>query len=151
LNWPRSEFNCDRIAFQFGRATTENVLIRYTNSKRGNTLHLFRKNGQYAEVDCDWGRYAALREAGLNVLSYDERTQLLAVPSGAPLPRLFARSLALCSGSVPLFAAKDDAGWPSPETYGFDLFRSIPPSIGHLVAEKLGQSLIPRPIKVVGR
>lgn len=149
LNWPRKEFNCDRVQFHTGQSNIDAVaLIRYTNPKRGNVLHLFRAARRYAEVDCDWGRYAALRDAGLNILIYDERKQLFAVPMGASLPRLFARSLALCSGYAPIFLSKDEAGWPSSESNGFDLFRAVPPSIAHLVAEKLGQSLVPRPVKV---
>ena len=149
LNWPRKEFNCDRVQFHTAYSDRDaTALIRYTNPKRGNVLHLFRTAGRYAEVDCDWGRYAALRNAGLNILVYDERKQLFAVPIGAPLPRLFARSLTLCSGYAPVFLSKDEAGWPSSESNGFDLFRAIPLPIAHLVAEKLGQSLVPRPVKV---
>jgi hypothetical protein len=149
LNWPRKEFNCDRLRFYTDDPDAyAAALIRYTNPKRGNVLHFFRIAGKYSEVDCDWGRYAALREAGLNILVYDERKQLFAVPVGAPLPRLFARSLGLCSGFVPIFLPKDAAGWSSPEDEGFDVFRRVPRSIAHLVAEKLGQSLLPHPMNL---
>lgn len=149
LNWPRKEFNCDRIQFRTGDPDGYAArLIRYTNPKRGNVLHLFRKDGMYAEVDCDWGRYAALHDAGLNTMVYDERRQFLAVPAGAPLPRLFARSLALCSGYAPIFLSKDHSAWTTSESNGFDVFRDIPRPIAHLVAEKLGQSLVPRPVSV---
>lgn len=149
LNWPRKEFNCDQIQFLTGNPDGyAATLIRYTNPKRGNVLHLLRMAGMYVEVDCDWGRYAALHDAGLNIMVYDEKKQLLAVPTGAPLPRLFARSLALCSGYAPIFLSKDHAAWPTPESNGFDVFRDIPRPIAHLVAEKLGQSLVPRPLRV---
>lgn len=148
LNWPRKEFDPETVRFKTDRRTAAPVLIRYANPKRGNLLHLFRRGGRYAEVDCDWGRYAALHETGLNVLVYDERKQFLAVPASAPLPRLFARSLGLCSGYAPHFVPKDKVGWPTSETCGFDIFHAIPSSIANMVAEKLGQSLVPRPMKV---
>lgn len=151
LNWQRKEFSCDRIQFQSGRSGGHApALIRYTNPKRSTVLHFFQRAGKYAEVDCDWGRYAILHETGLNMLVYDEKKQLFAVPRGAPLPRLFARSLGLCSGFAPVFLSKDEAGWASPESTGFEVFRAIPSSIAHLVAEKLGQSLVPLPVKLAG-
>ena len=152
LNWQRKEFSCDRIQFQSGRCGGHAAtLIRYTNPKRSTVLHFFQRAGKYAEVDCDWGRYATLHETGLNMLVYDEKKQLFAVPSGAPLPRLFARSLGLCSGFAPIFLSKEEAGWASPESTGFDVFRAVPCSIANLVAEKLGQSLIPRPVNLALR
>lgn len=152
LNWQRKEFSCDRVQFQSGKSDGHaSALIRYTNPKRGTVLHFFQKAGKYAEVDCDWGRYATLHETGLNLLVYEEKRQLFAVPSGAPLPRLFARSLGLCSGFAPIFHSKEEAGWASPESTGFDVFRAVPSSIAHLVAEKLGQLLIPRPVNLTLR
>jgi hypothetical protein len=150
LNWQRKEFSCERIRFQSGRSSGAAALTRYTNPKRSTVLHIFKRAGKFAEVDCDWGRYAILHETGLNMLVYDEKKQLFAVPSGAPLPRLFARSLGLCSGLAPVFLSKDEAGWVSPESAGFDVFRAVPSSIAHLVAEKLGQSLVPLPVKLAG-
>jgi len=152
LNWQRKEFSCDRIQFQSSRSGGDTAaLIRYTNPKRGTVRHFFRRAGNYAQVECDLGRYAMLREAGLNIFAYDERKQFFAVASGAPLPRLFARSLALCSGFAPTFVSKEAAGWASPESTGFDVFRAVPPSIAHLIAEKLGQSLVPRPVNLALR
>lgn len=149
LNWLRKEFDTDCLQFDAARSDGNATrLIRYTNPKRGTILHLLRRGREFAAVDCDWGRYAALHDAGLNVLVYDERKLLLAVPSGAPLPRLFARAFGLCSGYPPISISAEEAGWPSLERRGFDVFRSVPSAIGEMVADKLGQSLLPRPINV---
>lgn len=143
LNWRRKDF--DLSSLRFGSIQQESVvrLSRYTDPVRNIPAHRFWKDGQQAQVDRDWGRYAVLREAGLNVLVYDQHRFIMAIPVGVPLPRLFAQSLALCSGYAAQFISRQSLPYPSPETKGFNLFRDIPPQIAEMVAAKLGQTLLP--------
>jgi hypothetical protein len=144
LNWWKKTFEPHRLEWTSAELATlpPMVLLRYIHPRRQTKLHILVHDGQSTEIDLDWGRYAVLREAGLNVLVYHERSYNLAVPQSAPLPRLLARSLALCSGFAPSVLDKKKATWASPEGYGFDVYRSIPPQIACEVAKRLGQRLV---------
>jgi hypothetical protein len=145
LNWPKKEF--DPSSLQFRAEVTNPAgfrLLRFTDPKRETNLHMLRKGQEYLTINCDWGRYAVLQELGLNVLIYDERELLFAVPTSVPLPRLLARALALCSGSAPRWLPRLNFKGASLETRGFDLFRSVPPQIAERVADCVGQLLVPR-------
>lgn len=144
MNWWKKTFEPRRLEWTSVELATlsQTVLLRYIHPRRQTKLHILVRDGQAAEIDLDWGRYAVLREAGLNVLVYHERSYNLAVPQSAPLPRLLARSVALCSGFAPSFLDKKKATWASPEGYGFDVYRSIPPQIARAVANRLGQRLL---------
>ena len=142
--WPsRSDFNPRALQFRKKHQDGTNVrLSRYTNPTT-SILHFFIwRDGKRIEVDRDWGRYIALHAWGLNVLVYDHKRFLLAVPASASLPRLLARSLGLCSGYAPLFAPREKLTLPTPETWGYHLFKWIPPQIAETVATRLNQELI---------
>jgi hypothetical protein len=144
LNWWKKTF--DPCHLNWTSTTSAHlpsmVLLRYIHPRRQTKLHILVHEGQAAEIDLDWGRYAVLRQAGLNVLVYHDRSYNLAVPQSAPLPRLLARALTLCSGFAPWFLDKKKATWPSPECHGFDVYRLIPPEIACAVAKRLGQQLV---------
>lgn len=148
LNWRRRDFDPGSLRFGTSQQEAAIRLSSYTDPVRNIPVHRFWKDGQQAQVDCDWGRYAVLREAGLNVLVYDQHRFIMAVPVGVPLPRLFARSLALCSGYAAQFIPRQSLSYPSPETKGFNLFRNIPPQIAEMIASKLGQALLPYPLEL---
>jgi len=83
--------------------------------------------------DLDWARYWAHAEAGTSCLRYDPARRLFAAPANLPLPRLIARSLALCSGHPPV-QTKLRLG------FGLDqwlVFRDVPKEISLKVTEKL--------------
>lgn len=146
LNWSRRDFYPETLAFGPFSKDEEVQLIRYLNPKYGIRRHVLKKNGLYAEIDCNWGRYAVLEHRHLNVLMYDERYHVLAVPASTPLPRLLARSLGLSSGYAPVWIPRGRASWASPEGWGCDVFREVPQGIAELVAACVGQALIPRPL-----
>jgi hypothetical protein len=122
------------------------MLIRYTDPKRGINLHMLRSSERYAEIECEWGRYALLNHFGINVLVYDERQFILGVPASAPLPAVLSRALGLCSGKTARRLPRASISWPTLETRAIDLFTSVPPPIAELVATRTGQTLVPRPI-----
>ena len=153
--WRRKEFNASTLRIREGlRATpdfadeTANArLVCYTHPRTQASRNYLARNGEFLPVDIDWGRYGVLRNEGCDVLVYDERSFRLAVPADAPLPRLLARSLALCSGHAPRFLPSQAALWNSPELRGFNVYRWIPPQIAERVAAKLGQRLSMAEIK----
>jgi hypothetical protein len=158
--WRRKDFDPRTLSIKepLGRkpnASNETIntqLIRYTHPRTKASRNYLAKDDQFTPLGTDWehyawGRYAVLRAAGYSVLAYDERSFHLAAPIGAPLPRLLARSLALCSGYAPHFLPRRAASWNSPEPCGFNVYRWIPPQIARMVAEKLGQVLLRQEIK----
>ncbi|MGN6128630.1 MAG: hypothetical protein ACTHON_18900 [Humibacter sp.] len=54
---------------------------------------------RYAPLDV--AKYTAAWMAGVSLLRYDAKDELLSVPLGAPLPGLFERAAVLCSGVLP--------------------------------------------------
>jgi hypothetical protein len=90
-----------------------------------------------AEIDVDWGRYLALHRAGFNVLYFDSTKHLLATPKSLPLPRLLARSVALCSGSSPRPLTSSSDG----RLTNFVVYDLVPRCLADLVAAKLEQEL----------
>jgi hypothetical protein len=147
LNWPRREFDPKNLQFyNFVGTAADLRLIRYTDPKRSINRHLLRDNGRAAEIDCDWGRYAVLSHLGINVLVYDEKQFILGIPASMPLPVLLARALGLCSGRIARRLASASVAWATLETRAINLFTSIPPPIADLVASRIGQTLVPRPI-----
>lgn len=146
LTLTRKDFDTQTFQFHTApRGAAEMRLSRYVGRK-GISRHILQKGGSYAFIDCDWGRYAVLQHYGLNVLVYDERQKVVAVPTSTPLPRLLARALALCSGYAPMAAPVERVTWPTIEQVSYDLFRWVPLQIAELVAGRLGQTLIPHPI-----
>jgi hypothetical protein len=140
LNWPRSDFNLDTLVY--GRAQRQNGdmrLSRYVDPTRNVDLYLLWKGDECAEVDRDWGRYAALQLAGVNVVRYSFEQFEFTMPSSVPLPKLIARSLTLCSGLLPVVPSTSES---TPDLrYSTSVYSGIPPAIAELAAAKIGQTI----------
>jgi hypothetical protein len=144
LNWARRDFALETLQFRPAHTTgTELRLSNYTDRVRNSTRCLLWQQGRARKVERAWGRYAMLQAAGLNVLIYDAPQLRFAVPISAPLPRLLARGLALCSGYAAEFLPRESLPHSHPEQRGFAVFQAVPPPIAELAAEKVGQSLLP--------
>jgi hypothetical protein len=142
LDWARRDYEVRSLQFRMARASADEVRLSvYEHPVKPATLCYFWHSGAYREVDRDWGRYALLRHAGVEVLVYDPRQFVLLVPSGAPLPRLFARACVLCSGHAPRFVRRGKVPLASRERIGFHVFRGVPPVVARTLAGKLRQRL----------
>jgi hypothetical protein len=143
LNWPRHVFDPDTLTFirSTTRLPTEG-LIAYKNPLDGQLRHIFRDGDSEAVIDRDWGRYLVLANNERQVIFYDERRQMLIVPSSVPLPRLLARGATLCSGLAPL-QGRLTGGTGGELRHGtpVDIYRAIPYSIARRLADKLSQGL----------
>lgn len=144
LNWPRRDFDPASLQFRIPALNaSEFRLSSYNEPVRvGLMKHYLWRDGVRAEIDRDWGRYAVLHWHNQNVLAYDAHRMTFFVPSSAPLPRLFARALALCSGYAPSFVEKSQLAVTPFEQNGFDIFTGVPSDIAEIVAAKLSQKLI---------
>ena len=135
LNWPRQDFKEDGVSF---RGRTEpprrRRLSRYQNPVTAAWHFRLWRDGESAEVDLDWGRYAIASESSLNYLRYIRERRSALVPMGAPLPPLLARAFGLCSGRWPALVENPDAG-SFKRCYEFS---DVPPSVFNPVAQKLG-------------
>lgn len=144
LNWLRRDFDPANLQFHEPPINSSDFrLSSYSEPVRvGLMKHYLWRDGVKAEVNRNWGRYAVLLWHHQNVLAYDAHRMIFVVPTNAPLPRLLARALALCSGYAPSFVEKSQLAVTSSEQYGFDIFDGVPSDIAEIVAAKLGQKLI---------
>lgn len=148
LSWVRRDFDPVHIHFrQPGDFNYSLRLSRYEDPIRQTQISFLWCEGVATQVDLDWGRYAALHAARIRALLYDASTYRLGVPSSAPLPRIMARALTLCSGFVPHQIQGRDLGAKASPQQLYDVYASITPCIAGLVASKLGQSLVATPLK----
>ena len=143
LTWKRETFDLSCLQFRSSSSTAGGQgvrLCRYSHPSRNTKICYLWQNGSCTQIDLDWGRYAILKVSGLNVLIYDKRRFIMAVPASAKLPRLLERALILCSG----YAARYIENLPGdrPEIRGFTLFQAIPPQIAEITAAKLSQTLL---------
>jgi hypothetical protein len=134
LNWPRRDFDPDRLRL---------VTVSPGTERRGTTYSTYRhpdgwtredwlwREGESAPVDRDWARYVVLADRQRRIIAYDERRRIVSTPRQVPLPKLAARLLALCSGSPPVARTGEGLGtW---------MYKDVPSSIFEIVASKLGQ------------
>jgi hypothetical protein len=133
-DWPCRRFDPMRLDF-LDDAPDGDGLHALTDPRTGVTVHRLRRGRRMAWVDRDWGRYAALREAGLSCLRVTPGEEV-AVPGGALPPGLFAAVLGTCSGYAPVFLPEALPG-------GCYAYRGVPQVIARGVADKLGQTLLP--------
>lgn len=144
LNWNKEIFSVETLKFsRYCGGTTTNRLVSYINPINQQRYHLIWDGQKAAEVDRDWGRYIILAKHGMQILLYDDRLHILAVPSTVPLPRFLGRSAVLCSGLTPEhMILGNNLMTGVPTGHPMDVYYSIPPSIACLIAEKLSQDLI---------
>lgn len=144
-NWRKRIFVPDKL--MFSRYATGAVgglqLVEYINPDDQQRHHWLWNESNAAEVGRDMGRYVALASQGANILLYDKLSHKMAVPISVPLPCIFSRALALCSGKVPLEARTGESKLGHiPAGYPVYVYRDVSPDIALLVARKLGQGLI---------
>lgn len=143
--WRREDFDPISLRFRPARQPDDNIrLSRYSDPERDAWVYLLWRDGRCVRPDRDWGRYAVLREFGAGILLYDELRNLLAVPVGAPLPRLLARALTLCAGAAPTFAPIQQRVSPGRVLWGYTAYDDVPEQVAELVAAKIGQILVRR-------
>lgn len=141
LTWKRQIFNPSSLQFRQNQETDTDIrLSKYRHPSRQTKIHYLWQAGRCTQIDPDWGRYAVLKAARLNILVYDQHRFMMAVPVDAKLPRLLERALTLCSGYVATFV--QNLPFNHTGIRGFNLFRTIPPQIAEMTAAKLGQSLL---------
>ena len=134
INWQQKVFSPKSLIFTNTRITNSGMrLVEYTNRVSHQKMHWLRKDDLKANVNRDWGRYILLSEMGVNVLYYDSKKYILAVPLTVPLPVLIARAITLCSGLVPRVNKINDRDYL--------IYSSIDPNLASNVSEKLGQTL----------
>lgn len=135
-NWKRSVFDPRTGRFGFAhRDIPDPRLVRYEHPIAGRRFKLWRGD-RSAAVELLWGRYAVLAELQISIVRYDDLTVTALVPRAAPLPRLLARALTLCSGHPSI---SDPAG--DTRNTRYDRFAGVPPDLFNLAVSKLGQNL----------
>jgi len=134
LDWPRRDFDPGRLAFGPPRASRDREALRlstYAHPRGWWHIDRLHREGQVASADRSWGRYAVLASAGIDVLRYDHRNGTVTVPRQVPLPKLAARSFALCSGQPPAVVPGEGLGNHS--------YTGVPQCVVQALAARLGQ------------
>ena len=135
-NWRREDFDTHRLQFRPNEGEPAQIrLSRYQNPITSIWRYCLWQNGASAQIDPDWGRYTVFALLSQSVLQYDPSVRTVRVPYGAPLPALFARSLALCSGHSSIQLDRMSSGGMQK----YYLYDDVPPSVFNAVANKLGQ------------
>ncbi len=139
VNWYREDF--DPVSLRFVGAVDEPApvrLSRYQDPVRETWRYRFFREGQFASIDPDWGRYAILSHHKRQAVEFDPTSSSVRVPTRAPLPVLLSRALALCSGRSPVPGRSVDT---NDRSFGlrYDVYQAIPPSVASVVAHKVGQ------------
>ncbi|MBE9123475.1 hypothetical protein IQ269_22410 [Tychonema sp. LEGE 07199] len=146
LNWKHQTFEPSSLQFKTLDKTDNNIRIsRYSHPSRNTQSYYLWQDGICTAIDLDWGKYAVLKALRRNVLIYDKRTFIMAVPASANLPRLLERALTLCSGYAATYVKKLPH---DPQIQGFKLFSAIPPKIAEITAKKLGQTLLQESLNI---
>ncbi len=143
-DWPKRTFSLANLAFnKYFTEQADIRLVEYTNPRDEQRLHWLWHGDKAAEVDRDWGRFFRLHKQNVNVLLYDARRFLLAVPSTIPLPRLISRALTLCTGLAPSDAIlKVPPIMTIPKDCHMNIYEAVVPQIAEVVSRKLGQKFI---------
>jgi hypothetical protein len=117
-------------------------LIQYF-PRRLPSYHVLRDGQNFTRIGRDWGIYAVLAGHGRNIIIHDVHAHAIAVPASAPLPKLSARALALCSGLPPAWLPSAETGWHTSENRGYWVYSQVPSNIASLVLRALGQEPLP--------
>jgi hypothetical protein len=139
INWKRSDFNPQTLRFESAPGAARDGLAELLDPQQGGRRrYRLRKGDEWAWVDRDWGRYAALADAGQGVL-YRSEAGDIAVPVAALLPAPYAACLALCSGHAPRPARLAPPAEGGARRYL--VYRNVPDAVADLAASKLKQRI----------
>ncbi|MFA4850218.1 MAG: hypothetical protein WC626_10885 [Methanoregula sp.] len=142
-NWVSRTFNNSQLKFERRKTDDEgSKLSSYISPINQQRLHIFWDQGKGYEIDRDWGRWLVLSEHEKNVICYDKRLQILAVPATLPLPILLARAVTFCSGRSPLTLTERENNSDIPFGHPLDAYLSVPFLVAEAIAKKLGQNLL---------
>jgi hypothetical protein len=138
-----SELDVDLLRFGFRRPNAQGMrLLRYF-PRVLPSYHEVRGGEKAARVERSWGVYATLKAHGKNCIVHDSHAKAVAAPASAPLPRLLARALTLCSGLAAAWLPASSVKWPFKESDGFQVYTSVPDSIAKMLFSKVGQTALP--------
>lgn len=133
VDWPRVDFDTRTFEFRESAGSSPLRLSRYTDPVRQIPRFRLWRGDESADVDPRWARYAAIRSAEGESVSYDYERGIVRVPRSSPLPRLLSRALVLCSGSAPQTVRSESGAIRM-----FDEYRGVPPDLFAGLGAKLG-------------
>lgn len=145
VNWPKRYFNPDDFSFSRSLPQDSNnyFLVEYINPITNQREHWLWDGDKASKVDRDWGRFEILSHKFYNVVLYDIRRHILAVPAFIPLPRLLARAATMCSGLVPITTRIGEIAKGNIQTHSqINVYLGVPPEYATFISTKICQSLI---------
>jgi hypothetical protein len=149
INWKKRTFDKKWLRFSYSNdKLDEYLLAEYTHPLTQQKRHWIWNGTTASEVERDWGRYLVLKNFGNNIIIYDETKEYLGIPLTVPLPKILARSAALCSGKAPLIHKINCSKLKMPNDVPFCLYTEVPEVVAELIAQKVGQKIILRKISI---
>ncbi|MCL5271779.1 MAG: hypothetical protein M1486_00325, partial [Gammaproteobacteria bacterium] len=134
MNWMTRTFSIEKLRFERNSDPFQTpTIIEYTHKISQQKIHKWVVGEKAALVDREWGRYLMLKYSGRNVIVYDNRKQLLAIPFSVSLPKLLSRAATLCSGRVPHLAEIENETWP------MYVYRGVSESIAKIITKRIEQ------------
>jgi hypothetical protein len=143
--WKTRVFDRSKLYFSYGTDgnSASFSLKEYTHPVTKQFKHWLWDGEKSAEVERDWGRYLSLSSTGLNIMLYDQKLRLMAVPATVPPPCILSRSLVMCSGAAPVIVKTPlKKIGDIPRGSLLQVYRLVPTSVAGMVSGKLGQKLI---------
>jgi hypothetical protein len=148
MNWQRRDFDTQAVRFpkwppapvSAAPAGSRNGLAEIMSEMPRRSRYDLRQGEVVAQVDRDWGVYAALADAKRHVLLAlpDAR---VATPIAARPPAPIDAALALCSGRVPRPVKRPRVAGAPPGPDAYLVYTEVPHPIAELAARKLCQNL----------
>ncbi len=141
-NWQSQTFCPTLLKFMRQPASQDlDKLVGYKNPITQQYDHWLWRGTLAAEIDRDLGRYLMLVKHGISVLVHDRVHNYLLVPEQIPLPRLFARALALCSGKAPISQyLKEKTSFKRINEIPMQIYSKVPTEVVDILAKKLSQT-----------
>jgi hypothetical protein len=132
---PTTSFECSFFSpyshrFEDTQTTKDMHLIRFSDRVTSLPRFMLVNQAQASTVDPDWGRWIVAGHSRVSSFIFDRAQHVLMWPRTMPLPKMFARALALSTPTLPAMA---------PHTReSYYCLQGIEPWLFDLIALKLG-------------
>lgn len=135
-------FDTNKLKFLSNSYRIDTGLVDILDKTSKQHSFFFYKGEQAAKIGADFGRYVSLQYEQRVILTYNEETWQLAVPSRVPLPEMLAKSLSMCSGLPPSHVKNGSEGIEGiPGNSPLDVYYEVDDRVAASVASKVGQIL----------
>lgn len=141
LEGTHHRFDTEKLQFRMASfAGSSQSLTRIEAARTKIVSFYYEEPARIASIaDLRLAKHALVSRDGHTWLRYDRRKLAFACPMRLPLPRYLARSLCLCSGSLPNHQVNHDG------SMSWWVWSNVPAPIADAISTKMGQRYAPLP------